>query len=352
MAPEHRNASSFPRVRLKPVRPLLLALLVGAAARAEPIATPQNPLRASLSLGHENDGGFLRENVDSDRYATSAQGLIVAFHGDAADPLFDAAGLPHDGTAWGLVFAQRMFTPAVIDATAPDRDDRPFAGYLHGGVFVQREHGDTLDHLQLDLGVVGPSAQGEEVQDAVHELIGEEDPTWTGQLGDEFAAQLTLRREWRLGVGGLDAWGTPLSLRVLPRVELAVGTVERSMGAGVDLELGHNLERSFSAGRLLAPAAATGPPVTGWRAGVFARAGGSYVQWDTFLDGSNVRDPSPSVVREPWRGELGGGFRVHWEGRRARFGLEYLQLVLTDHFGGQERSGGVAAATLRFEWAF
>ncbi len=247
---------------------------------------------------------------------------------------------------------QRLFTPEVIDAPTRDPDDRPFAGYLFGGVFVQREVGRALDHLQLDLGVVGPSALGEETQDAVHAIIDEEDPNWIDQLGDELAAQLTYRREWRLPLGEVHPWDVPLQLRALPRVGFGLGTVERSVSAGVDLELGHRLGDSFSAGRLLAPPAATGEPVTGFRAGVFARAGGSYVEWDTFLDGSNTRNPSASVTREPWRGELGGGFRFAWEGHRARFGFEYLQLVLSDRFEEQRTTDGVAAASLRFEWAF
>ncbi|BAM02395.1 lipid A deacylase LpxR family protein [Phycisphaera mikurensis] len=331
----------------------VLPLASAAAARAaEAIAAAEPPLRVSLTLAFENDGSFVRENADSDRHETSAAGAILSFHGDAADPLFDALGLAHRGTAWGLVGGQRLFTPEVIDAPTRDPGDRPFAGYLYGGVFVQRELGDALDHLQLDLGIVGPSALGEETQSAVHDLIGEEDPNWIDQLGDELAAQLTYRREWRVPLGEIDAWGVPLGLRVLPRVGFGLGTVERYASAGVDVELGHRLGDSFSAGRLLAPPAATGAAVTGFRAGLFGRAGGSYVQWDTFLDGSSVRDPSASVSREPWRGELGGGFRFAWEGERARFAFEYLQLVLTDRFETQRTTDGVASASLRFEWAF
>lgn len=334
---------------------VFLVALSSAGAFAEEIAEgpPEaDPLRVSLSFVFENDGSFVRENADSDRHETSNAGLILSFHGDAADGLFDGLGLAHEGTAWGLVVGQRLFTPEVIDAPVRDLEDRPFAGYLYGGVFVQRERNDALDHLQLDLGVVGPSSLGEATQDFIHDLIDEEDPNWIDQLGDEPAVQLTYRREWRKPLGAFDAWDVPLEVRALPRVGLALGTIERSVSAGMDLELGHRLGDSFSAGRLLAPPAATGAPVRGVRAGVFARAGGSWVQWDTFLQGSSFRDPSASVSREPWRGELGGGFRVAWEGERARFGFEYLQLVLTDRFETQRTTDGVAAASLRFEWAF
>ena len=49
--------------------------------------------------------------------------------------------------------------------------DRPYAGYLYTeiGLSANNEHRMTL--WELDLGVVGPLAMGEQVQNTTHDLI-------------------------------------------------------------------------------------------------------------------------------------------------------------------------------------
>ena len=59
-----------------------------------------------------------------------------------------------------------------------------------------------LDTLQLDLGVIGPAAGGEFVQNNFHRLIGVAPANgWANQLHNEPTLGLTFERRWRTGRG-------------------------------------------------------------------------------------------------------------------------------------------------------
>ncbi len=126
----------------------------------------------SLTLFFENDGTFVRPNRGSDRHYTSGQGFHLA---SPLDPVTDTddsrRSLNRD--AIGFVLVQQIYAPEDITDPNPPPDDRPYAGYLYGGLFYQRQSYnpdgiDTLDHVQLDLGVVGPSSLAEQSQSEVH----------------------------------------------------------------------------------------------------------------------------------------------------------------------------------------
>ena len=66
-----------------------------------------------------------------------------------------------------------------------DPDDRPYAATLLLGLAQQVRDGDRLAVTRLQLGIVGPSAQGEMAQDALHHLFGRERfRGWDNQVGD------------------------------------------------------------------------------------------------------------------------------------------------------------------------
>lgn len=89
----------------------------------------------------------------------------------------------------GFVAGQSLFTPDAV--TTPDlvRDDRPYAGWLYGGIAFHRSVRDTfgtvrtLDTIEINVGVVGPQALGEETQNTFHRYIDVvESAGWRNQL--------------------------------------------------------------------------------------------------------------------------------------------------------------------------
>ncbi|MEM6853401.1 MAG: lipid A deacylase LpxR family protein [Planctomycetota bacterium] len=323
------------------------------------LANAAPPKPASLSLFFENDGTFTRPNHNSDRHYTSGQGFAIARHQNGGDAIADTLGLSADGTAVGLTLVQQIFTPDNIGPALPDPNDRPYAGYLYLGGYWQREKDDVFDHVELDLGVVGPSSLAEPAQEWIHDLFDEPDPNWTTQLGDEFAYNLTLRRKWRMtlwGEAGFEpgaefapgVWG----LQLIPEVGLDVGSVYRRVNAGGTLRFGFNLPDDFGPARLTDPGSATGQPVQGLSTYAFVKGIGRYVEWNTFIEGNNERNPSRSVSLEPWVGEIGGGFAVDWRRGNWTFSATYQQLYFSREFEEQTTDDGLGAIALRALYEF
>lgn len=315
------------------------------SALDDPDATP-----TSFTLYFENDGTFARPFDDDDGHYTSGQGFSVAKHRHGADGLFDGLGLPSDGTAVGVCLIQQMFTPESI--IAPDPNDRPYAGYLYFGTFVQRQSGQHFDHLQLDLGVVGPSSGAEFNQEWVHDFFEEDDPDWDGQIGDEFAFNLRYAHKWRIPLGTSRINDVPFDWQLIPQVEAEIGNVYRRVGAGGIIRLGYNLPDDFGPSRLTDLASATGQATQGFSCYAFGRAIGRYNEWNTFIQGSNWRDPSPSRSLVPWTGEFGGGFVFAWRYRNVNIDLSYTLVQFTEEFREQTTTDGLGSLALRCVWAF
>lgn len=69
--------------------------------------------------------------------------------------------------------SQLIFTPAWTGTTAPQPKDWPYAVSLAASLTVMSQGPRTRQTLGLQLGVMGPSAQGEAVVNAVHRLAGQ-----------------------------------------------------------------------------------------------------------------------------------------------------------------------------------
>jgi hypothetical protein len=106
---------------------------------------------------------------------------------------------------YGISVGQNLYTPVDTDTSAPILNDRPYAAWLYAGFALQYiySHGNEpvrMDTLQLDVGVVGPAAGGEFVQNNFHHLIGVAPANgWANQLHNEPTLGLTFERQWRTG---------------------------------------------------------------------------------------------------------------------------------------------------------
>ena len=333
---------------------LWLASTAGTAARADAIvAADARPARVTVFW--ENDGGYYKPNHGTDRHYTNGTGIAVSLQPRWVDDLAAGLGLPADGTAAGLALTQQIFTPDDIEERVPDPDDRPYAGYLFVSGFLQRQTGNHLDHLRLDLGVVGPSSLAEPIQEWVHDFTNADDPTgWDAQLGDEFAAQLTYRRRYRYDLPDLTLFNRNLASQLIPYGELRLGSVYRSVGLGLGARIGVNLPDDFGPSHLTDLGAFTAPPdpdAPRWSGYLYGRALGRYHEWNTFIEGSNRRDPSPSVSLVPFTGEVQAGLAIARRlGDTGRFEFNYSQVFMTESFREQDAADSYAsfALTLRF----
>jgi len=333
-----------------PLAFLLLALSPSAQAQAQPqlrTAAGQEPpdWQGTLSATVENDlfGG-------SDRYYTN--GLLLTWQSPSADLPRPLAGVDRQldfllgpgNLRWGLSLGQNIYTPQDTDRRIPDPRDRPYAGYLYGAASLSRSTERSQTLLEVQFGVVGPSAGGEFVQNNYHDLINVRRAYgWDRQLKDEPALTGLLERRWRVPLGTLGG----IQTEVIPVAAVALGNVQTYAAAGGTLRIGQGLEADWGPVRIRPALAGSGffqpRQEFGWY--VFAGAEGRAVARDIFLDGNTFRD-SPSVDKRPFVGDAQAGVAILWRGVR----FAYTQILRSEEFYGQRgrQSFGAFSASFRF----
>jgi hypothetical protein len=322
----------------------------------QPLAAqaPDGPFR--FEVYWENDGTILKPNNSQDRHYTNANAITLAHQPSWAEDLAEQAesiafdgDFAHTQSAAGYVIGHQMFTPQDITAEQLIEDDRPYAGYLYGGAYWQRANDTTFDHLELNLGVVGPAARGQQLQNIVHRLADDRDPNgWDNQLSDEPTVQLFVRRRYRLPVHALwtQVQRPNFGVELLPKAELALGTVHRYAEGGVTLRAGWKLPDDFGAGEIQELASATGldDPRRGWGVYGFASAAGRIVEHNLFLAGNSFTD-SHSVEEETLFGRVRAGLALQYRGVDWLFEGVFSQSFLTEAF--EQQDSGDAFGQLR-----
>jgi len=268
---------------------------------------PLPPKNSTFTVYWENDGTFLKPIGRSDRHYTDGIRLVYTHQPDW-NWLKDfsrwnnfADGNEAD-TAMGYFFGQNMYTPDHADAPSKrGKHDRVFAARIYGGVFAQRAKKDEMEHFELSMGVIGPSALGGELPEG---LPFGQTPEFDSYLEYGFRA----------------------------------GSVFRNANLGLIFRLGENLPNDFGPGRLEAPYCATGP--IGEKHSYlyfFGRASVKFVQYDRFLTGLDA---------EPFVGQFQVG--VVW--RYKSFQVSYSQTFLTREYKEQPDTDSYAALNLSYRF--
>ncbi len=325
----------------------LLALI--AAGSVPAVATEPGPPPGVLTLQIEND--FF---AGSDQNYTS--GFRIAY----AAPLGPSHPLESIGRALPLMggpmryaysLGQQLYTPRDISVSQPILTDQPYAGYLYVGIAIESElprvHGPRIrSSFELQVGVVGPAALGEQTQKAAHKIFNSDEANgWDNQLKNEPTVNLFYDRAWigwyenRIG-----AAGSGYRIDLSPHVGAALGNVYTYAAAGATLRFGPNLPAALGP-RTLRP----GPPGSDYyktapdgRWHLFLGAEGRAVARNIFLDGNTFTD-SQSVNKYPYVGEARVGIAI----TLGRYRLAYAQAFRTRQFrgGDPESFGSVSLST-------
>ncbi len=329
----------------------VLAFGTGAALGQTPGPLPPGDPASILSIQIEND-----VIARTDRNYTS--GIRLGW----TSPSVDAGGrdyLPEFLTdlgnkIWGpgrqrleVDFSNALYTPKDTLATKPDPKDRPYAGVTLGSVFLLHVGNSTSDALGISLGVLGPSARGENIQNGFHDLIGDQaSGGWGHQIRDMPVVQIVMGRTWRYELASHADTG--IGIDILPSVTAGAGTLRDYAQVAFQLRVGQGLRSDFGTSRI-SPGLSGADAYTPTRDFVwyfFAGADGQAIGWDATLDGSPFRS-GPHVSRQPFVAEFEGGFALIYKGVR----LTYTHIAQTTEFYGQ-RGGlfqfGSLAISTRF----
>ncbi len=292
-----------------------------------------------FSFQYEND---LFTSDNRDRYYTSGLQLSLLERGKPLKWLESfAQKVPFyrqgssDQTWVQYSFGQKIFTPEDTQAVEVQVSDRPYAGYLYFTSSImsrisQEENYDDGNQFEVTLGVVGPSALGEQAQTTVHKIIGSDIPNgWDNQLKDELALGVSYSRFWRLRYPLQNG----LEFGVNPQLTGVVGNVYTYGAFGSMLRFGSNLKRDFSPPTIrpgfLGVNYFQKSELPSWYG--FLGVEGRAVFRDIFLDGNSfIR--SHRVEKETFVGDIQYGFVYIFENVR----LSYSQMIRTNEFTTQQ----------------
>lgn len=201
----------------------------------------------------------------------------------------------------GYTLGQLMSTPSDISVSVPPEGEIPYAGLLFfTNSYAQRYEGKGYsDRISTTLGFVGPVAQGEAAQKAVHQILGSDEPMgWDTQLENELVFQLSRARAWRTWHSNNDY------ADIVSTAEMNLGTIESSVSAGAFFRVGKDLNRSYPS--LLYFTSRISNPVSpnGWQ--LFFGLRGEYMLRQIFLDGNTFRDSRSIEYNRDSLGAAGG----------------------------------------------
>ena len=329
---------------------LLLSSLAGGKASAEV---------QTFQIFYEND-----LFGDTDRYYTNALQMtwlsrdLKQYRDDVRLPGWimpvirsvPFAHVPDSTHNVGLLFGHQIYTPKDIQVVEIQPDDRPYAGYLYGGIALHSKTPTKLDTIEITLGVVGPAALAEQVQNTVHDLRGiDEARGWDNQLKNEPALGFSWQRKWRTLRARLTRI---LCLDLITHTGISLGNVRTSADTGAEVRLGYNIPMDFGSDVIRPGAGVSAPvPIYGhpqtpafglhWFAGVRGEA----VLRDIFLDGSTFKS-SPSVDKKPFIAEFSTGIALSYKMTK----LTYRHVFRTKQFNRQSRGHVLGSLALTFSF--
>ncbi len=343
---------------MKRVLFLCLGLAFAPFARATEADAPMTVLPGAeswrlraLVISLENDKFF----SGSDRHYTQGARITALYDAGATSWATEKARkalrmfsekITGDEARLAVSFGQDMFTPEDILTPALIPNDRPYAAwtYLAASFHVidvapNDTGGQTRQNsliAEVSLGIVGPSAQGEMLQNGWHDVINvPRAQGWANQLHDE--PGLNFAFEWRRKFWH-ESW-----IDVVPRAALVLGNVHTHVSIGTTFRIGPNLPDDFGHD-LIRAASGNVAKSSGFSTYLFASADTRVVARNIFLDGNTWRD-SHSVRKRPVVADLNLGFALNWP----RFRVIYTQNYRSKEFYGQGKRdvfGSVSLITL------
>ncbi len=265
------------------------------------------------------------------------------FHDDAAD-------LEHNLV---LSLGQLMYTPSSTLTRAPVPDQRPYAAYLYAGLAYHTRDEWALDSMEINLGIIGPSALGEQAQDLIHDLRGfEKYNGWDNQLGDEPALLLVYEHKQKLFKHDV---GKGVQQDFIAHVGFALGNVATYANMGGEYRIGWDLPDDFGTSAVRpggdnnAPGK-NGPrrrhsriPVYGLHG--FISVDARLVAQDIFLDGNTYKS-SLGVDKEHEVADISAGISFLTGGWK----LSYATVIRTREFKQQPHHHKYGSMSLSYSF--
>jgi hypothetical protein len=289
---------------------------------------------------------FVFENdayISTDQWYTLGGDLsfLYKLHGEPFDlPFSDKQkGISY----FAVALTMEMYTPVKFNDPDPQPNDRPYAGWLYTSFALHQSSAKSLDSLEIQLGLVGPSVKAGEIQKLIHDhILGDPVNGWQNQLHDELGINLAYHHHERYIVDTRQYEAV-----LIPRAGGVIGNVRTELDVGVLYRVGVHIPRDFGQNFVMMPGLDSAIPALNRDKKRYRAAYGYYLQLqsdlrlvgrDIFLEG-NSDGNSLSVEPYPLVGRAGGGFG----GSYKNYQLSIMYTAESKSFTQQPRVHGYAA---------
>ncbi len=252
---------------------------------------------------------------------------------------------------YAVVLGQSIYTPEDDSVTNLIRNDRPYAGWLYTGFALQRvglsdKRGiPTFENFELNIGVIGPEAQGEFAQNSIHNFRHLHTFNgWQNELRTEPAFETKYGRAWRFSFSEKSSrW-----IDAVPHVGAHLGTVAVSGELGAIYRLGWNLPDDFGPQTIDSPLLMTDfSSHKHFGCYIFGGANGRAVGRNVFLDG-NLYQGSHHVEKKPLVADFTYGAALVWK----HVELSWVFVTRTKEFDVQKGNDQFGSIMGRLRWSF
>lgn len=283
---------------------LLFFFLISVCSKA------QQKFAKQFSFVNDND---LFVSKVKDRYYTN--GMFFTFRNLAKN---ENEKLEKKIYEWQLVHL--MYTPNKPTVIDVDEHDRPFASYLYASFGINKVYkSQQILNTSLQLGVIGPAALGENLQNFIHDIYGFDRPLgWKYQI----------RNAIGLNFSGYYAKSLSVDKRNLTDINfissLRFGTVFTDASAGFYGRIGfkplQKMSNSIAFNSNLNNSST--PDVRGLESMLYYKGTLSYILYDATIQGSFLNTSSPVTYEiNPIRFDLELGLLFTLN--RINFGYSY-----------------------------
>ena len=204
---------------------------------------------------------------------------------------------------------------------------------LFRSIALHRKKAESLNTFELTVGIVGPSAYGEDIQNSVHEYADVSTAKgWDNQLRDEPGILLSWQQSLKMST--FDYGGAQFDF--IPNYGITLGNVFTYANLGGEARFGFNVPDDFGTS-LIRPGSNLSSPLkppeksSDFGVHVFVGAEGRAVLQNIFLDGNTWKD-SHSVDKKHFVADMYAGLAFTWR----RFRLAYTHAFRTPEFDNQD----------------
>lgn len=253
----------------------------------------------------------------------------------------------NETTSTYYTIGQNLYTPEDITARTPNPQDRPYAAFLYASTGLTSLTDNHIDDIEATIGIIGPWAFGEQVQEAVHDSFNMTDPSgWDHQLENELGLILSWQRRWPAAYS-TDIAGFTVS--TTPHTGVTLGNVYTYGSGGFTFQLTPTKYKWQSPPPRVRPAI----PGSGFFAvpdnhfawSLFAGTEGRVMGRNIFLDGNTFED-SPSVDKRYFVADANAGISITYGNTQLSYTLNWR----SREFRGQDDASvfGAISLGLRF----